>query len=65
MKKFLDYTVKESDLTDMSDKDISELLMFTDRDRAELPVAEKIYWWCVKEINRRIELEESTEGVLN
>ena len=55
MKKILDYTIKKEALEDLSDDDLSELLMYTDRDRKELDIAEKIYWWCVEEINRRIE----------
>lgn len=55
MRKFLDYTIKKDTLINLTDKELSELLMYTDRDRKELKVAEKIYWWCVEEINRRIE----------
>ena len=41
----------------MSDDDLSSLLMYVDRDRKEYTIAEKAYWWCVEEINRRIEIE--------
>ena len=58
MDKFLDYTIEKSSLLDMSDRQLSRLLMYTDRDRKELEVAEKIYWWCVEEINRRIDCGE-------
>ena len=59
MRKFLDYTIKKDTLINLTDKELSELLMYTDRDRKELDVAEKIYWWCVEEINRRIECSSS------
>ena len=58
MDKFLDYTIEKSSLLDMSDRQLSKMLMYTDRDRKELEVAEKIYWWCVEEINRRIDCGE-------
>ncbi len=53
MKKILDYTINKDDMAKMDDREVAELLMYTDRDRKELEVAEKIYWWCVEEINRR------------
>jgi hypothetical protein len=57
MKKILDYTIEKDSLCNMSDKQLSELYMYTDRDKDELEVAKKIYWWCVEEINRRIDKE--------
>ena len=57
MKKFVDYTISKEELENMSDDDLSSLLMYADRDRKEYTIAEKIYWWCVEEINRRIEIE--------
>ena len=32
MDKFLDYTIEKSSLLDMSDRQLSRLLMYTDRD---------------------------------
>lgn len=61
MKKILDYTISKDALYSMDDKELSELLMYTDRDRKELEVAEKIYWWCIEEINRRIDCGETQE----
>ena len=61
MKRILDYTIEEETLQSMTDKELSELLMYTDRDRKELDVAEKIYWWCIEEINRRIDCGEMSE----
>lgn len=61
MKKILDYTISKDSLLEMDDKELSELLMYTDRDRKELEVAEKIYWWCIEEINRRIDCGEIQE----
>ena len=57
MKIFMDYTISKEELVNMSDDDLSGLLMYSDRDRKEYDIAEKIYWWCVEEINRRIEIE--------
>ena len=57
MKIFMDYTISKEELENMSDDDLSGLLMYSDRDRKEYDIAEKIYWWCVEEINRRIEIE--------
>lgn len=54
MKRLLDYTICREDLYAMNDKELSELLMYTDRDRKELDIAEKIYWWCIEEINKRM-----------
>jgi hypothetical protein len=57
MKKILDYTIEKDSLCNMSDKQLSELYMYTDRDKDEVEDAKKIYWWCVEEINRRIDKE--------
>ena len=58
MKLILDYTISRDDLYEMSEHDVCELLMYADRDRKTLPVAEKIYWWCIEEINRRFDCGE-------
>lgn len=42
----------------MEDKELAELFMYSDRDRKEFEIAENIYWWCIEEINRRIDHEE-------
>lgn len=60
MKKILNYTIEKDALRKMTDDELAELFMYTDRDRKDLEVAEKIYWWCVEEINRRIEYGETS-----
>ena len=57
MKNFVDYTISKEELNNMSDNDLSSIFMYADRDRKKYDIAEKIYWWCVEEINRRIEIE--------
>ena len=54
--KFLDYTVTPADLRYMLEEDITKLMIFADRDRKDSDIAEKLYWWCVKEINFRMDL---------
>lgn len=61
MEKILDYTISKDSLVKMNDKELSKLLMYADRDRKESEDAEKIYWWCIEEINKRIELKEIQE----
>lgn len=60
MKKILNYTIEKDALRKMTDDELAELFMYTDRDRKDLEVSEKIYWWCVEEINRRIEYGETS-----
>ena len=59
MKKIIDYTISKEDLSQKKDRELAKLFMHSDRDRKEFEIAEKIYWWCVEEINRRIDCEES------
>lgn len=61
MKKIVDYTISKDDLRQMDENELSDLLMYTDRDRKDLDVAEKIYWWCIEEINRRLGNDEISE----
>lgn len=58
MTKIIDYTINESDLLNMDEKSLADIFMYADRDRKELVIAEKIYWWCIKEINRRLDTGE-------
>lgn len=60
MKKFIDYTISEGQMRELSEHELAELLMYSDRDRKEVETAEKIYWMCVKEINRRLESGETS-----
>lgn len=39
----------------LSDEELARMFMFSDRDRKKNSEAERIYWCCVEEINRRIE----------
>lgn len=48
------YTEDENDISELSDEKLSDMFMFSDRDRKNNSMAEKVYWLCVKEINRRI-----------
>jgi len=60
MNRIIDYTITESDLVGMDEISLADMLLYTDRDRKEFDVAEKIYWWCVKEINRRLDTGETS-----
>lgn len=51
--KYLDYTVTPADLRNMPEENVIELMIFTDRDRKDNEDAEKLYWWCIQEINFR------------
>ena len=53
MRKILDYTISREQISNMSDKEVCDYLMYSDRDRKELDIAEKIYWWCIEELNMR------------
>lgn len=53
MAEIYDYTISQEDLRQLTDLELARYLMWTDRDRKDLAVAEKIYWWCVEEINYR------------
>ena len=44
--KYLNYTVPPADLRNMSEENVIELMIFTDRDRKDNEDAEKLYWWC-------------------
>ena len=57
--KYLDYTVTPADLRNMSEENVIELMIFTDRDRKDNEDAEKLYWCTIQEINIRMELSGS------
>ena len=42
----------------MNDMELCELFMRVDIDRKSMPVAERIYWQLIKEMNRRIKVGE-------
>lgn len=53
MAEIYDYTISREDLRWLTDMELARYIMWSDRDRKDLDVAEKIYWWCVEEINYR------------
>lgn len=46
-------TITIDDLRVMNNKEISRIFMYASEDRIKSSIAEKVYWWCVNEINRR------------
>lgn len=58
--EFINYCIEETELKNLSDKQLSLLFMYVDRDRKDFDL-EKLYWMIIKEINRRIEEEEKYE----
>lgn len=57
--KYLNYTVTSADLRNIPEENVMELMIFTDRDRKNNEDAEKLYWWCIQEINFRMDLSGS------
>ena len=57
--KYLDYIVTPADLRNMPEENVMELMIFTDRYRKNNEDAEKLYWWCIQEINFRMDLSGS------
>lgn len=51
----LSYDEDENDVRKMTDDELADMFMFSDRDR-ENNKAPKVYWLCAKEINRRLDL---------
>lgn len=49
----LPYCEDIKDIYGLDDKELSRLLMLSDRDRGWNKKAEKVYWLCINEINRR------------
>lgn len=58
--EFLNYCIEETELKNLSDKQLSLLFIYVDRDRKDFDL-KKLYWMIIKEINRRIEEEEKYE----
>ena len=58
--EFLNYCIEETELKNLSNKQLSLLFMYVDRDRKDFDL-KKLYWMIIKEINRRIEEEEKYE----
>lgn len=49
----LPYDEDLNDIKQMSIEELTDMLMFSDRDRSNNEKAEKVYWMCISEINRR------------
>lgn len=47
------YDEDERDIGQMTDDELANMLMFSDRDRKNNEKAERVYWLCIYEINRR------------
>lgn len=58
--EFINYCIEETELKNLSDKQLSLLFIYIDRDRKDFDL-KKLYWMIIKEINRRIEEEEKYE----
>lgn len=65
MKQILDYTISKEELAHLNDKSLADLLIYTTRDKCDSDMAEKLYWWCVEEINKRIDDEAKENGDTN
>lgn len=57
------YQEDETDLRHMTDKELATKLMFSDRDRKDSTDAERVYWLCIMEINRRMDIEENQNNL--
>lgn len=49
------YNENAIDLSKMSDDELANMLMLSDRDRKANNRAERLYWLCIEEINARID----------
>lgn len=47
------YQEDQGDIHALTDHELADMLMFSDRDRKENKDAERVYWLCIKEINKR------------
>lgn len=47
------YDEDENDIRQIDEDELVNMLMFSDRDRKNNDKAEKVYWLCIYEINRR------------
>lgn len=50
---YFPYDEDERDIGQMTDDELANMLMFSDRDREHNEKAERVYWLCIYEINRR------------
>lgn len=48
------YDEDENDITKMTDDELANMFMFSDRDRKNNDKAEKVYRLCIDEINQRL-----------
>lgn len=51
------YNEDAGDISKLSDDELADMLMFSERDKKENDRAEMVYWLCVAEINARIDKE--------
>lgn len=49
----LPYDEDENDIKQMTDDELFNMVMFSDRDRKNNGKAERVYWLCISEINKR------------
>lgn len=49
----LPYDEDANDIEQMTDDELTDMLMLSDRDRNNNEKAEKVYWMCISEINQR------------
>lgn len=47
------YDEDEKDIKNMTDNQLYDMFMFSSRDRKNNEKAERVYWLCVSEINKR------------
>lgn len=47
------YDEDENDIRNMTDDELVDMFMFPDRDRKNNEKAERVYWLCISEINKR------------
>lgn len=52
------YDEDENDIRQLTEDELANMLMFSDRDRKNNKKAEKVYWLCIFEINRRKPYED-------
>lgn len=55
------YDEDKNDIKQLSNDELANLFMFSDRDRKNNKKAERVYWLCVYEINRRDNFGENNE----
>jgi len=49
------YDEDENDIRQLTEDELANMLMFSDRDRKNNEKAERVYWLCIFEINRTLQ----------